>query len=31
VALPFLEAMRPGSVVAAPGDQKSPPVRMAFL
>jgi Protein of unknown function (DUF1552) len=31
VALPFLEAMRPGSVVAAAGDQKSPPLRMAFL
>jgi Protein of unknown function (DUF1552) len=31
VALPFLEAMRPGSVVAARGDQKSPPLRMAFL
>ncbi len=31
VALPFLEAMRPRPLVAASNDQKSPPLRMAFL
>jgi Protein of unknown function (DUF1552) len=31
VALPFLEAMRPGPLVADSGDRKGPPLRMAFL
>ena len=31
VALPFLEAMGPRSLCAASADQKSPPLRMAFL
>ena len=31
VALPFLEAMRPAPLVAASGDTKGPPLRMAFL
>jgi hypothetical protein len=30
VGLPFLEAMRPGPLLAAPRDQKSTPLRMAF-
>ncbi len=31
VALPLLEAMQPRSLVAAAGDQKRPPLRMAYL
>ena len=31
VALPFLEAMRPTTLLAASGDSKKPPLRMAFL
>jgi hypothetical protein len=31
VALPFLEAMQPRPLLAAPGAVKSPPLRMAFL
>jgi hypothetical protein len=31
VALPFLEAMRPGPLVADSGDRKGPPLRLAFL
>ena len=31
VGLPFLEAMRPGPLVADSGDRKGPPLRMAFL